>query len=518
MVGKAKTRTHLIVVIVGALAVQWALGQENAPVKPPQAAPEKIYSVDLGKSLVVKAPWPVKRVAVTDDKIAGVQVLSPDQVLLQGKKVGSTDVILWRDDEVFEKARVDVVLDLNDIREQFKTLFPGAVLNITQSAGAVTIDGRVTRAEEAVQIRRYFDARGVKHVDMTRLAGVQQVMLHVRVAEVSRTAVRALGLNVFDGGDDFFGGMQIGPDQGGALVPMAVGPAKGVNAANNIPFTFNADVFPSPNVTLFGGFPDWNFQFFLQALAENQYLRILAEPTLVALSGEEANFLAGGEYPIPVVQGTSTGGGTSITIEYRQFGVRLRFRPTVLGDNSIRLFVAPEVSELSDAGAVEMQGFRIPSLRTRRAETTLQLRSNQTFAMAGLISRAITARNARIPFVGDVPVLGALARSVRHTSGETELMVLVTASLVEPLDVTPPLPGDTHTVVNDWELYCLGKLEGTAKVPPKAADEEIQWLKRQGLNRLVGPGAWQRHGQQSPASRAEFCPPAAPASATQPAR
>ncbi|MCE5278753.1 MAG: pilus assembly protein N-terminal domain-containing protein [Planctomycetaceae bacterium] len=504
---------------IAAVAVQWARAQEPEPASTTQQAPtEKVYSVDLGKSTVIKSSWPVKRVAVTDDKVAAVQVLSPNQVLLQGKKVGSTDVILWRDDEVFEKARVNVVLDLNEIREQFKTMFPHAVINITQGAGAITVEGKVTRAEEALQIRRYFEARGVKHVDMSRLAGVQQVMLHVRVAEVSRTAIRALGLNVFDGGSDFFGGSQIGPDMGGALVPMSIGPAAGVNAANTIPFTFNADVSVSPNVTLFGGFPDWNFQFFLQALAENQYLRILAEPTLVALSGEEASFLAGGEFPIPVVQGTSTGGGTSITIEYREFGVRLRFRPTVLGDNSIRLFVAPEVSELSDAGAVEMQGFRIPSLRTRRAETTLQLRSNQTFAMAGLINRATTARNSRIPGIGDLPILGPLARSVRHTTGETELMVLVTASLVEPMNVKPPLPGDTHRVVNDWELFCQGKIEGTVKVPAKAACEEIQWLQQQGLHRLVGPGAWQRHGQYSPVSRAKACPMPQPAATTQPAR
>ncbi|HAU38151.1 MAG TPA: hypothetical protein DCX07_10615 [Phycisphaerales bacterium] len=256
-------------------------------------------------------------------------------------------------------------------------------------------------------------------------------------------------------------------------------------------------------MTLFAGFPKIDLEVFLQALSENQYLRVLAEPNLVALSGQEASFLAGGEYPIPVVQGSTTGGGTSISVEYREFGVRLQFRPTVLGENGIRLYVAPEVSELSDVGAVQIQGFRIPSVVTRKAATTLELKSGQSFAMAGLIRRSTSARTSRVPGLGDLPILGSLFRSVRYELGETELVVLVTAELVEPLDVDiqkQPVPGDFHIEPNDWELYAFGKIEGDLESRIKS--DPPAWVAQHRLQRLKGPGAWVRYTQPRAYSRA----------------
>jgi pilus assembly protein CpaC len=187
------------------------------------------------------------------------------------------------------------------------------------------------------------------------------------------------------------------------------------------------------------------------------------------------------------------GGATSsaITIEYKEFGVRLRFQPTVLGDNKIRLHVAPEVSELSNGvGSVQLQGFSIPSILTRRADTVLELNSGQTFAMAGLISQTTQARSSRVPGLGDLPILGALFRSVRYQQGDTELVLLVSASLVEPgaLKENPPLPGMTHIVPNDWDLYATGRIEGRSAGKVSPADAE--WMRQAGLNRLRGPGAW----------------------------
>jgi pilus assembly protein CpaC len=257
-----------------------------------------------------------------------------------------------------------------------------------------------------------------------------------------------------------------------------------------------------------------DFAAFVQALAENQYVRLLAEPTLVALSGEEATFLAGGEYPIPVVQGGGGVADAAISIEYREFGVRLRFRPYVLGDNSIRLIVAPEVSELSQLGAVEIQGFRIPALRIRRSESTLELHSGQSFIMAGLLNNNVDARNSRIPLLGDLPIIGTLFRSVRYERKETELVVLVTVSLVEPMDRVRPglMPGDQHEEPTDWELYIDGRLEGT--VSP-LAPADAQWIRDHGLNRLQGPGAWTTHEQPKAVSNAPVA--AEPASEAAPA-
>lgn len=467
-------------------------------------ASDATVEVYAGRSRIVRTPWPVKRVVVTDPKTAQVQVLAPTQVLVQGLRMGSTDLVLWQDDETFRKHTVKVGADLKVLGAQLKALAPGCELRLSQSHGAVVLQGEIRRAGQALTIKKFFDENGIKVIDQTSVAGVQQVLLQVRVAEVSRTAIRTLGVNIFTGGNDFFGGSLIGSDGGGAIQPMSVGPASGVSASGNVPFTFNSNVSTSPGVTLFGGIPKWDTIFFLQALAENQYLRVLAEPSLVALNGERANFLAGGEYPIPVVQGT--GGGTSISIEYRDYGVSLSFQPTVLGDGTIRLYVAPEVSELSEVGAVTIQGFSVPSIITRRAETTLQMKSGQTFAMAGLLRRAAVARSSRLPFFGDIPILGALGRSVRYVSGETELVVLVTPTLVEPLTEKPAVPGLTHTEPDDWELYALAQLEGPVKSVPKAAREDLEWLQGMGLQNLKGAGAWAHHGQPTPHGKSVIKP------------
>jgi len=190
--------------------------------------------------------------------------------------------------------------------------------------------------------------------------------------------------------------------------------------------------------------------------------------------------------------------------------VRLRFRPTVLGDGTIRLHVAPEVSELSNVGALTIQGFSIPALNTRRADTTLELNSGQTFGMAGLLNESVQARNSRVPGLGDVPVLGALFRSVRYQKADTELLVLVTASLVEPVSTAkPPLyPGMLHTAPNDWDLYSCGQIEG--KLPPKIAPIDSQYLRELGLTRLRGPGAWVTYDSPRVSSSAPLQKPAQP--------
>ncbi len=464
----------------------------------PNAAPRdpngEVITVVLGRSLAVKAPWPTSRVAVTDPTIAGVQVLTPEQVLVQGLKVGSTDLILWSEDEQRTwQRRLMVTIDVDSYRKGLQTLFPTASLQVSDSGEVLVIQGLLRSADQAEQLHDYLGQRKITYVDMTSVAGIQQVQLQVRVAEVSRAALKTLGINGFQTDDDFFFGQRVGSSLGGPIVPaINIGADGGQLAGNNLDFvTANGGIGASPLITLFAGFPNSDLEVFLQALAENQYMRLLANPTLVALSGEEANFLAGGEFPIPVVQG-SLGGSTSgaITIQYKEFGVRLQFRPVVLGDGGIRLFAVQEVSELTDVGALVIQGFSIPALITRRGEATLELKSGQSFAMAGLIQYSDAAVNSRIPGLGDLPVIGPLFRSVRYRNQETELVILVTASLVEPMTMAqaPPLPGATYTVPDDWELYLEGRLEG--RKPAKLDPASVQWLHEMGLDQLVGPGAW----------------------------
>ncbi|MHC4117333.1 MAG: type II and III secretion system protein family protein [Planctomycetota bacterium] len=494
----------LIVILIGGPLAAYApaMDSENVSIKP------EAITFLLGESTIVKAPWPTVRVAVTEPAIANVQVLTPRQVLLQGLKVGSTDLIVWSADETQVKQwKVQVKLDTSSFKAKLDNLFPGTSLEVDQSGESLVISGLLRSAEQVTMLRDLLDSSKVPYVDMTSLAGVQQVQLEVRIAEVSRVALRALGINMFHTNDDYFAGLLTGGSSGALVPSIDIGVPEGTPAGNNLAFQFNQNVTVSPAVTLFAGFPNSDFQFFLQALIENQAMRLLANPTLVALSGEQANFLAGGEYPIPVVQ--STGGGDSITIEYREYGVRVEFLPTVLGDGTIRLHAAPEVSNLTDVGAVVIGGFSVPALTTRKAETTLELKNGQTFAMAGLLQHDDQAINSRIPGLGDLPILGPLFRSVRYRKQETELVVLVTASLVEPMSLAsaPPVPGFSHVEPNDWELYVEGRIEG--KEPAKIDAEDAKWLEQIGLDQLVGPGAWDTHNKATFPSQADSQEPGA---------
>lgn len=492
------TALAVVLFAVPGLASQAAQGQELAPMSPATqpgkantGVVEKLTEtvwLAPGQSKVIEAPWRATRVSITDPTIADVKTLSPTQVLLVGKAVGTTDLLVWNEKEEVRRTKVQVmVADLEVLSGELRRLFPDTTLQLSPSGRAIVLTGQMARADQVVQLHRFFEVRKLDYVDMTSVPGVQQVQIQVRVAEVSRQAIKSLGLNATFIGDDFVGADFVGADGGGPINPTAFGPGAGTTTI-------------SPAVTVFGRFPHTDLSLFLQALAENQYLRILAEPNLTALSGEKASFLAGGEFPIPIVQ-TATVGASALTIEYKEFGVRLMFQPVVLGENRIKMLVAPEVSELSDVGAVTLQGFRIPGLVTRKFETTLELASGQTFAMAGLLQRSSSGRTSRIPGVGDIPVLGALFRSVRYSEGETELMVLVTASLVEPSSTkisSYVLPGDTHARPNDWEIYALGHLEG--KGPARVTPEQARWLDETGLYQLRGPGAWAYYSSPAPMS------------------
>ncbi len=487
------SRTALLAGLL-ALLNSMASAQPNSTQPTRSTDLSKPLAVSVGRSTVLQAPWPVKRVSVTDPKIADIQVLTPRQVLVSGKAVGSTDIILWNGEEEVQQAQLEITVDRTAIRSELSRLFPKASLDLRQSRDVVIVSGTLSEAEEAKRLHKYLDAAGLKYVDMTSLAGLQQVQLKVMVAEANRTAVRQLGVNLYYAGTQFAGGATVGPDVGGLLQAATVFPGAPITAGSINSAT-----------TLFGSLPTQDLALFVQALAENQYMRVLAEPTLVAMSGEEASFLAGGEFPIPVVQGAGAStNGTSISITYKEFGVRLRFRPSVLGEGLIQLNVAPEVSELTNGGSITLQGFNVPGLLTRKAETTLRLHSGQTFGMAGLISKNTLARSSRIPGLGDLPVVGALFRSVRYQQGDTELVILVTASLVEPMSVAGnavPYPGKLHVYPNDWDFYALGRVEGSA--PPKVSESDQKWLKETGLSRLRGPGAWTTYDTISAASRAD---------------
>jgi pilus assembly protein CpaC len=439
------------------------------------AEPQRVLPLYPGEARLIEAPWPVARVSVANPEVADVDVVNPQQVQLIGVAPGVTNLILWSKDERTWRARVEVEADLSKLEGQLKKMFPRSDLSVSQVGDVLAIKGTLPLAENAVQLRQFLTTAKIQHVDLTRVAGSQQVQLKVRIAEASRTALRQLSVDFAATDGTRFVGVNNG--------------ASGTFSPTDPPFVLERSLPISATIFGRGTIQGNVFEYFIQALADNQYVRVLSEPTLVAYNGEEATFLVGGEVPIPI---SDLGEGTtSISIEYREYGIRLRFKPTVTGEGGIRLLVQPEVSQLTDVGAIEILGSRIPALITRRVSTTMELKDGQTFAIAGLLDNQVNAQNSRVPLLGDLPILGTLFRSVRYENKETELLVVVTASLAEaqslPMD-SVPYPGMRHVAPNDWELYVNGALEGkiASQLPPVQAER----MKQLGFDKLKGPGAW----------------------------
>ena len=460
--------------------------EESEPARFAVAGMDEVEEVTLavGQSSLISIGERVQQVVVVDGDIADAQPMDADEVLLIGKLPGSTDVVFRLESGDTICRRITVDFDSEGLQETLRRLFD-IYLTVEQVGETLAVRGMLPNVEAAELLSDFMGRLGYDWVDMTRIPGVRQVQLRVRIAEANRSALRELAFGGVAGGTNFFGGVQSpggSPFQPTGIVPAAGSPVSDAN------FQFE-NIGVSSATTLFAGVPGANLEIFLQALDQNQYVRVLAEPNLVAASGEEATFLVGGEFPIPVVQGSDAGGGATVTIEYKEFGVQLVFRPEVLGDGRIRLEVAPEVSELSEIGAVTIQGFKVPGVTTRRSSTTVELGSGQSFAMAGLLRSVEQGKVSRVPLLGDLPILGTLFRSVRYEKKQTELLVIVTADMVEPLDdgFDRPVPGDLHQTPDDWDLFGEGRLDGDiTHLSPLARLESL------GLEGLVGPGAWRR--------------------------
>ncbi|MBU0617886.1 MAG: hypothetical protein KKI02_09230, partial [Planctomycetes bacterium] len=293
-----------------------------------------------------------------------------------------------------------------------------------------------------------------------------------------------LGFNGWLAGDDMRDMFFLSNLNG--LNPANIGAPAGSLVTADIPFVVGDDGIPvTGQTTLSFGFPRVQMQVFVQALRENGLLRVLAEPNLVAISGEEASFLAGGEVPVPIVT------DERIKIDWKQFGIRLNFTPAVIAEDRIRLLVAPEISEADFTNAITVSGNTVPSFNTRRVETVVELGSGQTFAIGGLLSERVRAVSRRVPGLGDLPVLGALFRSVDYQFNETELVVLVTPELIEPVSPNQVtyIPGETYVAPNDFELFLIGELEGQSgrEVPALRPRVNQTWPVRP--SELYGPAA-----------------------------
>jgi pilus assembly protein CpaC len=415
-------------------------------------------ALEMGQNRLLVLSEPIARVSVADPKVADMKVITPTQLLLTARGVGSTDLTLWnKRDEPLVLALL-VTRNLDALRRQLKDLFPGEQINVSAAGDLVVLSGEATDMRVPERAAEVAQLHAEKVANLMRVSGNQQVQLEVKFAEVSRTALRSMGLNLFH------------KDLAGTMVAGIASPSTSPGQFLPVPGTgggFTPELFPAATgggfSLFFSGLPSFPFSAILSLLEANGLSKTLAEPTLVAMSGQDAKFLAGGEFPIPV----STGLG-AVGVQWKKFGIILNFTPTVVSEGFLHLKLQTEVSDIDASRSVTVGGFSVPGLVSRQSETTVRLSDGQSFAIAGLLNDQIRSQINKIPVLGDIPILGALFRSVDYRRQESELIVVITARLTKPVapHEMPALPTDDElNDPNDFELFLLG-VEGTNK-PPK---------------------------------------------------
>lgn len=415
-----------------------------------------VLSVETSKGRLIRLPSPAKTVFIADPEVADVYVKSPTLVYITAKKAGTTTLFaVDAREKVLASLDVAVTPDIPVLRQEISSLYPGIPVSVDAIGSNIVLRGRVDDASQAADIKRLASrmAGGDDYVvNQISVTEPQQINLRVRVAEMSRTLQKQLGFNW---------------SASGAVKTATLG----ITTTN--PFVKNV-VAQAVNLALPIG--NLNLNGILDLLDEEGLVKILAEPNLTSMSGETASFLAGGEFPILV-----PGSNGQVTVTFKKFGVSLAFTPTIVGKSRINLHVRPEVSELSTVNSVKISSFEIPSLTTRRAETTVELGSGQSFAIAGLIQNDSTHDVSKVPGLGDIPILGALFRSDNFKKNESELVIIVTPYVVKPTSERMALPTDGFTPPSDVDRWRKG---GTFRAPGEEKNEEVS----SAGGRIAGPG------------------------------
>jgi pilus assembly protein CpaC len=419
---------------------------QQADQGPPAAATagssERLHLL-VGRSLVISSPAPVKRVSIADPNIADAVVISPYQVLLNGRNPGGVSLVLWDESDQSQTFEIFVDLYILGLSQKIREVFPNEPVRVEASKDLVMVSGHASSKAVENQILAIVSSVNPKVVNLMEAPAAPtqgQIVLQVKFAEVDRTNLNTFGVNLFSPGS------------------AANGPRSTVGSAGTQQFSApNLNSLSSGNTSTSGGGgaqslatnftfsnllniflfrPDLDLGATIEDLQQRNILQILAEPNLLTATGKEASFLAGGEFPYPVLQASSI--SNAVTIQFREYGVRLTFTPTIMENGQIHLKVRPEVSALDYSNAVTISGFTIPALSTRRVESEMDLNDGQSFAIAGLVDDRVTRILSKVPGISDIPVLGKLFQSTSFTKSKTELLVLVTPRIVKPFS-----PGET---------------------------------------------------------------------------
>jgi pilus assembly protein CpaC len=389
----------------------------------------------VGRSIVISSPSRIKRVSLADPNIAEAIVVSPTQVLVNGRTPGGVSLIIWDESDQSQAFEVSVDIDVLGLTQKIHEVFPAEDLHIETSRDVVMLSGKISSQKVADQILEIVKGATPKVTSLMQVPTVPQgqILLQVRFAEVNRTAISQFGINLLS----LPGAKNIGTVSTQQFSPPQLTTSNGVGATT----TSGTTIGLSDLLNIFIYRPDINLAATIEALQQQNVLEILAEPNLMTESGKDASFLAGGEFPFPILQSTGGGSGfAGITIQFKEFGVRLTFTPTLTPDGLIHLKVKPEVSSLDFTNALTLQGFTIPALATNRVESEMDLTDGQSFAIAGLLDNRVTEQLSKIPGIGDIPILGRLFQSRSVNKSKNELLIVVTPRIVHPQPAGQPTP------------------------------------------------------------------------------
>ncbi len=431
----------------------------------------------VGRSLLITSPTRVKRLSIADPNVADAIIISPTQIMINGKSPGGVSLVLWNDADQSQPLELLVDLDILGLSQKIHEVFPREDVKVEAIKDVVVVSGHISSKLVADRILAIISAAVTKVVNMMEVPvppAAGEILLEVKFAEVNRTALTQLGANFFSENPKLVGATstgQYGPPSLSTL-PTSSSSTTGTSTTSTTGSSSTGANAVTPDFTLssllniFLFRPDVNVGLTIQALQQESLLQMLAEPNLLTETGKEASFLAGGEFPFPVVQGGASGSVPTVTIQFREYGVKLTFTPTLTEGNRIHLHVRPEVSSLDYTNAVTLSGFFIPALSTRRVDAEMELADGQSFGIAGLVDNSVSEIINKMPVLGDLPVLGQLFRSKSFQKSKDELVVVVTPHIVHPLAVgqEPNLPVYPLPFMKDSQFD--KKLEGKAPSKP----------------------------------------------------
>jgi len=415
----------------------------------------------VGKSVVIDYPSDIRQISTSNPEIVDASPVTTREILLHGKGLGTATMVVWSKSGQRTFYNVNVELNIDPLKKLLKDSFPSENIKVTSSRDSVTLSGRVSSkdvAERAVAASQPFGKTVVNTLIIAAAPVEKQILLRVKFAELDRSVAADYGVNIVSTGAT----NTIGRTTTGQFSPPV---------PNQVGGTGNSSFSIADALNIFAFRPDLNLGAFIKALQTKGVLQILAEPNLVTSNGKEANFLVGGEFPIPILQGGSNSG--AISIQFREFGIRLRFTPVLTDNKTIKLSLKQEVSTIDIANGVSINGFRIPALSTRRAETDIELMEGQSFIVAGLVDNRETDSYSKIPGLGSIPIFGALFKSRSDTKSRSELVVMVTPEITVPLG-----PGDAKPIPYMPNEFLVPLTPPGTKAPATTASKDTKSSKR----------------------------------------